>query len=709
MALTRADRLLYETMHRMAHILMVTFCVALGGSLAAQELSPLGRVVLDWRVPNVSRVISVNTDFHSGLKVQTASRQGRVVERGGRRCVRAPYLLFDVDDDFAFDIDERITVDILVDREDTDGFYLSYDHATLVPFSVKHRVEPGGKRFAWERLIIERARFANRRYEGADFSIAALGTILFSPLLEQGVFALLDNGASRNAEFTLCGVRLTRSYASPARENSGTVRLALRDETGAPVPARVGLYDASGWSPLPSQRALSVDRYGADFKTLPLIDGQERWPGSGRYVFFVDGDYDAQIPAGEYQLIVSRGPETRIVKHNLTVYSAQTTGVDLTLKRWIDMAQQGWYSGDEHIHIARSANNDARFAMLMRAEDLRVANLLQLGSPDSEFFKQYAFAANALLVADEVLHVPGQEATRSATTVALNMRQLTGAAQAGLNRAEGRHVGLVQSQQPGPAIGSVAALEIALGGIDSMEILKYGVLDTEVYYDFLNMGFKLVPTSGSHFPFMNLPGTERSYVQVRSDFSADGWFAGLRAGQTFVSNGPMLSLDVHSAGMGNSLAVDQGARLQIKAGARVNPDLDRLDRLELIVHGDVVAVVSAFDQSSELSLNHELTVEEGVWIAVRASGAAGTLAHSAPVYITLRGEGGRFAKRAALARLVAKYRGKLGEMLARSAQQPGFEDIDANSPVQALSVGLQRVHKAVTALDALLTVYAVEP
>ena len=623
-------------------LIAVTFGVA--GALVGAAEQPRQALVLDWRVPNISRVISVDTDFHSGIELHTPSRHGRVVKRGKHQCVRASYLLFDVDDEYAFNVDERVTLDILVDAEDTDGFYLAYDHASLVPFPINHRVSTQGKRFRWERLVIERARFANRRLGRADFSIAALASSSFSPVLEEGVFALLDDGASRNQEFTVCGVRLTRSYESPPRNNVGSLRITLRDESGGPSVARVGLYDAGGWSPLPSRRVVGVDRLGVDVTMLPLIDGQERWPGSGRYIFFVDDAYDTQLPAGDYTLVVSRGPEGRIDIRDLTIYTGQTVDVELGLERWHDMTAQGWYAGDGHIHTTGASRNTTGLDALLRAEDLHVANFM-----------------TAQCMHDE-LHVNAE---------------LFGFAYA-----------------PATAAGSGAAVarEIALGNVTLYEILRYGRLETELYYDFLNMGFKLTPTAGSHFPYLNLPGAERSYVQVAGEFSVDRWLSGLHAGRTFVTNGPMLSLDVHSAGMGNTLTVDRGAQLEIKAAAQVNPDFDRLDRLELIVHGDVVAVAGAVDQADELKLHHVLTVNEGVWIPVRATGEAGTLAHSAPVYITLRADEGRFAKRGALPKLVAKYRAKL------SATRVERDDASR-----------QHVEQAMTAFDGLLDVYKLRP
>jgi hypothetical protein len=75
----------------------------------------------------------------------------------------------------------------------------------------------------------------------------------------------------------------------------------------------------------------------------------------------------------------------------------------------------------------------------------------------------------------------------------------------------------------------------------------------------------------------------------------------------------------------------------------LNPDIDKQGRLDLIVHGDVMATERA-SASDRIGLRKELTADSSTWIAVRASGARevpaqgqvlelGAVAHSAPIYV----------------------------------------------------------------------------
>ena len=57
-------------------------------------------------------------------------------------------------------------------------------------------------------------------------------------------------------------------------------------------------------------------------------------------------------------------------------------------------------------------------------------------------------------------------------------------------------------------------------------------------------------------------------------------------------------------------------------------------------------MVSEVEADGSLSLSHELVASQGVWLAVRASGKAQAIAHSAPVYLYVDGSGSWSAAKA---------------------------------------------------------------
>ena len=56
-------------------------------------------------------------------------------------------------------------------------------------------------------------------------------------------------------------------------------------------------------------------------------------------------------------------------------------------------------------------------------------------------------------------------------------------------------------------------INLARGKPDFEEICENGNVDTELYYDFLNLGFKLTAVGGSDVPWAGIPGESRVYVR----------------------------------------------------------------------------------------------------------------------------------------------------------------------------------------------------
>ena len=92
-----------------------------------------------------------------------------------------------------------------------------------------------------------------------------------------------------------------------------------------------------------------------------------------------------------------------------------TVELEISLRRWIDMSQKGWYSADDHLHIARPVPElNPYIARIMRAEDIRVANLLQFGLAD-RFHNavQYAHGPEGMYIEGGYILATGQENPRT--------------------------------------------------------------------------------------------------------------------------------------------------------------------------------------------------------------------------------------------------------------------------------------------------------
>ena len=125
--------------------------------------------------------------------------------------------------------------------------------------------------------------------------------------------------------------------------------------------------------------------------------------------------------------------------------------------------------------------------------------------------------------------------------------------------------------------------------------------------------------------------------------------------------------------MGGEINIQPGGTITVNARARLNPDLDRLDRLELVVHGKVVATARAGAGAEEIRLTHRLKPDRGLWLAVRAYGKGVAVAHSAPVYVRVGDDPATFAA-AEVPALVDKYKALLDATLAATPEP--YEDLE---------------------------------
>src|ERR1051325_7435481 len=91
------------------------------------------------------------------------------------------------------------------------------------------------------------------------------------------------------------------------------------------------------------------------------------------------------------------------------------------------------------------------------------------------------------------------------------------------------------------------------------------------YYDYLNLGFRITAAAGSDMPWGSTIGEVRTFVYTGKDFSVDNWFSGLKAGHTFVSNGPALFLEVDGKLPGTEIEKTIGSKVVVKAKALSHP------------------------------------------------------------------------------------------------------------------------------------------
>lgn len=647
---------------------------------------------LDWSTDQIEAVIA----YHSG----------RTVAVNNTICLAGDRFYFKVRDRYAFDIDETVWLQLELRRGAVgEGVMVGYDG--LLGFGRRtagHPVEmPQDVAAQWQsiKIPLEHARFANMGFLGSDFflrSEAAPG--------------------ARPSEITICNLSLTRTAAVPMQKTFGTLQINVMDERGNKVPARLGLYDSLGRLAVPNEDAVTVQHLAGATRVLMLGEAS-MWPLGNRLVFYTTGDYRVRLPVGEYELVVARGPEYRLARRHFTIHADQTRSVPIKLQRWTDMAAKGWYSGEDHIHHPRAhARDDESLAVFAQAEDLKVSNILQMGNIARTYFPQRDWEPVAVGGKSNYVLVPGQEDPRTSHrghTIHLNIREpvrnparyLIYHEVFGQVRAQGGLAGYAHVLDPikgEPAMKGMA-IDVPFGLVDFAEIMTGAMWGSEIWFDFLSLGYKLTPSAGSDYPYVDLPGAVRNYVKVTSPFTAQAWFDGLQQGRVFVTSGPMLEFSINGQSMGAELHVSSGERLLIKAQASMNPDVDALSTLELIEQGEVLMASASESGSPRLELRRELTAAHGTWFVLRARGKdPGVVAHSAPIYVVVDGKS--FWKPAVVPAIVAKLKAGMQHLL-EPREPEGTEywetqDVDTEHWAAQQAPLRQRIEQAGAIYDELV-------
>ena len=399
------------------------------------------------------------------------------------------------------------------------------------------------------------------------------------------------------------------------------------------VPVRVELLDAQQRAHTASN-AIPLSRDCA-FAPLPQWLSQPHPrslsnPFAGTRQHYVDGVGRYALEPGRYTLRAFRGPQRKILESEFEV-GERSAAYNFELSRWIDLTQQGWHSTDVHLHIPRqSSQRNEPVAAWMSAEGLDIANLVQMGAPTHfAVTPQYAFGDDGTYAHADTLLISGQEHPRTH----LFGHTLTLGADVPIDTRK-RYTLYNESFAAARAAGGISgfahwgtgpaklglALNVTQGNVEFLEVLGFEYLHLQTWYELLNLGFRIAAVAGTDFPCLpGIPGRERTYVKFDRDVSRKEMVRKIRAGRTFVSNGPLIDLQVAGHDIGSRVSWRPGLKVRISGTLRSAPARDEVHQLELVYNGIVI-------RQWPLAGKPQVTVEEDVelpapgWVALRASG-----------------------------------------------------------------------------------------
>lgn len=379
------------------------------------------------------------------------------------------------------------------------------------------------------------------------------------------------------------------------------------------------------------------------------------------------------LPAGTYQLALFRGPEYKVLTKEITIKAGAATEENATLERWIHQNKDGWYSGEMHIHANYGYGQWFNTPETMReqcvGEDLNVCNFV-IGNSDADVVFDRPFfrgGPDPVSSPDNILYWNQEfRSTLWGHMTIVNLKQVVEPVFTGFKQttnpwdtptnadiADRVHwqKGVVNSTHiaqavPGedwaktPYAAKSLPIDVALGKIDTVDINASWVGAVPLWHRLLNCGFRVPATAGTDV-FLNrigsnLPGGDRVYVHCGSPLSYEKWLDGLKAGKSFVTNGPMLTFTVNGQEPGSVLNLGEKPRVQVKATARSQFPLTKA---ELIHNGSPIATAVLSKDQLTATLSFDGEVGRG-WLAFRAEGPgtpdtpiATQNAHTNPVYL----------------------------------------------------------------------------
>ncbi len=337
----------------------------------------------------------------------------------------------------------------------------------------------------------------------------------------------------------------------------------------------IGVY------PLPSRRHAGSDEF-PDFFFHPQV-----YRADGEHVY---------LPPGRYHVAFTRGPE--YVAQSLQVNvpaDAKSHEVSLRLKRWVHLAQLGWYSGDHHVHAAGCSHYEspeegvAPEHMWRQAlgEDLNVSCVLSWGPcwyHQKTYFKGEVHPlSNDRNVMRYDVEVSGFPSSHAGHVCLLRLKEDDYPGTTKIEewpswtlpvlkwaRGQGAAVGYAHSgwglepTEPASALpnyvmpkydGIGANEYIVTAAHEAVDFFSAGDTplpwELNMWYHTLNVGFRVRLSGETDFPciFDDRVGLARSYVKLDGKLDFDRFVDRIRDGRSYVSEGRSHIIDFRVNGV----------------------------------------------------------------------------------------------------------------------------------------------------------------
>jgi len=207
--------------------------------------------------------------------------------------------------------------------------------------------------------------------------------------------------------------------------------------------------------------------------------------------------------------------------------------------------------------------------------------------------------------------------------------------------------------------GAYSPVAVALGLVDAIELVTWGdptqlpahwgpwndsglsqaeftvMRGVDLYYQYLNAGFRLPIAAGTDKLGEDVPlGSNRTYVAAKAPLGHASWLAGIKAGTGFVTNGPMLELQVDGHGPGEVVDLHGGKRATARVIAR---SILPFTTLEIVANGRTLArkivpipANPPVDGIYSMEIEAQVELERSAWVASPTATPCGSSSTRSP-------------------------------------------------------------------------------
>lgn len=430
------------------------------------------------------------------------------------------------------------------------------------------------------------------------------------------------------------------------------------------------------------------------------------------------------VPATTLTIAALAGLETELAAKSIDLAGQKQAEIEIALARCGDARQSGYLPGNTHLHLRQlsQAQADRYLREVPRADGVNIVfvSYLERAAADLEYTSnKYAPAELQALSTNEARFGYGQEHRHNFGSYGEGYGHVLlldiprpiqpvsigpGLTRQGFDWPPLRRGIDAARRQGGKAIwahnrrGFEAAPNFILGRLDANNVCdgnRHGSYE-DPYYRYLNIGLRVPLSTGTDWFAYDF---SRAYVLADANSSPTQWLANLVAGRSYVTNGPLLHLQVDDGALGDVIELPAPGNVRVRASASGRVDFERL---ELVRNGRVVHAAESRPRKGHFvaGVDLRLDVAESCWLALRAPQLAAEddgnprnefdaalFAHTSPIYVRV-GQQDVFDRQVA-ARFVAELTAH-----AQKIEQLGKFENDAQRQ-ETLSV----YHEAVDALN----------